>query len=216
MVGGMVVKPGGTVVVRPVRMAIKGEKTRERIIELAAGVFSKRGFFGASMADLLQATGLQKGGLYNHFQSKEQLALESFDWAVSRIERRYQRALHGVDNAADRLLAIVNVIRGLIADTKLPGGCPILTTAIEADDTMPALRDRAREAMTRWQKLIGSNVKAGVASGELRPDADPYEVATIVTATLEGAVFLSKLYGDDAHMHRAVDHVAAYVRGLAA
>lgn len=195
---------------------IKGEVTRERIIQTAAGVFSQRGFFGSSMTDVLKATGLQKGGLYNHFASKEQLALESFDWAVQRIERRYARALSGVDNAADRLLAIVRVIRGLIDDTALPGGCPILTTAIEADDTMPAMRDRAREAMTRWQKLIGSTVKAGVERGELRADADPYVVATIVTATLEGAVFLSKLYDDPAPMHRAVDHVAAYVRGLAA
>jgi TetR/AcrR family transcriptional regulator, transcriptional repressor for nem operon len=193
----------------------KGAQTRERIVEMAAGVFSERGFFGSSMTDLLAATGLQKGGLYNHFASKEQLALESFDWAVGQVERRYAAALDGVPGAVDRLLAIAGVIRGLCADRALPGGCPILTTAIEADDTMPALRDRARDAMTRWQRLIGSNVKAGVASGELRPDADPYEVATIVTATLEGAVFLSKLYDDDVHMHRAVDHVVTYLRGLA-
>lgn len=193
----------------------KGAVTRERIVQSAATVFSERGFFGSSMADLLKATGLQKGGLYNHFASKEELALESFDWAVRSVERRYEAALDGVDGAVDRLLAIVDVIRSLVADRALPGGCPILTTAIEADDTMPALRDRAREAMTRWQRLIGSNVKAGVTRGELRADADPYTVATVVTATLEGAVFLSKLYDDDVHMLRAVDHVAAYVRGLA-
>lgn len=194
----------------------KGAVTRERIVRAAATVFSERGFFGSSMTDLLQATGLQKGGLYNHFASKEELALESFDWAVRHVEERYAAALDGVDGAVDRLLAIVGVIRGLVADRELPGGCPILTTAIEADDTMPALRDRAREAMTRWQKLIGATVKAGVARGELRPEADPYQVATLVTATLEGAVFLSKLYDDPVPMHRAVDHVEAYVRGLVA
>ena len=193
----------------------KGAQTRERIVETAATVFSERGFFGSSMTDLLAATGLQKGGLYNHFASKEQLALAAFDWAVGSVERRYERALAGVPGAVDRLLAIVGVIRGLVEDKALPGGCPILTTAIEADDTMPALRDRARDAMTRWQRLIGSTVKAGVAAGELRPDADPYTVATLVTATLEGAVFLCKLYDDPVHMRRAVDHVEAYVRGLA-
>ena len=193
-----------------------GTQTRERIVETAAGVFSERGFAGASMRDLLQATGLQKGGLYNHFRSKEQLALASFDWAVHRVERHFEEALAGVEGSVDRLLAIVEVIRGLIGDEALPGGCPILTTAIEADDTMPTLLDKARAAMTRWQWLIGSNAKKGVERGELKPDTDPYVVATIVTATLEGAVFLSKLYDDPAPMHRAVDHVAAYVRGLAA
>ncbi len=193
----------------------KGADTRERIVARAATVFSERGFFGSSMTDLLKATGLQKGGLYNHFASKEQLALASFDYAVDLVERRYARALDGTTGAVDRLLAITDVIRSLVDNPDLPGGCPILTTAIEADDTMPALRGRACEAMTRWQKLIGSTVKAGVASGELRADADPYAVATVVTATLEGAVFLSKLYGDAEPMHRAVDHVTAYVRGLA-
>jgi AcrR family transcriptional regulator len=192
----------------------KGTATRERIVERAAAVFSERGFFGSSMTDLLRATGLQKGGLYNHFASKEQLALASFDYAVDLVERRYAAALAGRTGAVERLLAIADVIRSLVDEPALPGGCPILTTAIESDDTMPALRGRACEAMTRWQRLIGSTVKAGVTSGELR-DADPYDVATVMTATLEGAVFLSKLYGDPVHMHRAVDHVTAYVQGLA-
>jgi TetR/AcrR family transcriptional repressor of nem operon len=197
-------------------MAGKGVQTRERIVERAAQVFSERGFFGSSMTDLLAATGLKKGGLYNHFESKEQLALASFDYAVGLVEARYRAALAGKTGAVERLLAIADVIRSLVDDPALRGGCPILNTAIEADDTMPALRTRACAAMTGWQRLIGATVKNGVASGELKDGTDPYVVATVVTATLEGAVFLSKLYGDPAHMHRAVDHIKGYVEGLAA
>jgi AcrR family transcriptional regulator len=194
----------------------KGTDTRERIVARAAQVFSERGFFGSSMTDLLAATGLQKGGLYNHFASKEQLALASFDYAVSLVERRYTAALASRTGAVDRLLAVVDVIRSLVDDPALPGGCPILNTAIEADDTMPALRGRACEAMTGWQKLIGATVKAGVNAGELKDGTDPREVATVLTATLEGAVFLSKLYGARDPMRIAADHVTAYVKGLAA
>ena len=194
----------------------KGTDTRERIVARAAQVFSERGFFGSSMNDLLAATGLQKGGLYNHFASKEALALASFDYAVSLVERRFTAALDGRTGAVERLVAVVDVIRSLVDDPALPGGCPVLNTAIEADDTMPALRGRAAEAMTRWQRLIGATVKAGVASGELAAGADPRRVATVLTATLEGAVFLSKLYGDPEPMRIAADHATAYVRGLAA
>lgn len=197
-------------------MGSKGTDTRERIVARAAQVFSERGFFGSSMTDLLAATGLQKGGLYNHFASKEQLALESFAYAVSLVERRYTAALAGREGAVDRLLAVVDVIRSLIDDPALPGGCPILNTAIEADDTMPVLRGRACDAMTGWQKLIGATVKNGVKTGELRRGTDPREVATVMTATLEGGVFLSKLYGTRDPMRIAADHVSAYVRGLAA
>jgi hypothetical protein len=167
-------------------MSSKGTQTRERIVARAATVFSERGFFGSSMTDLLA------------------------------VADRYAAALAGRTTAVDRLLAVVDVIRSLVDSPVLPGGCPILNTAIESDDTMPALRDRARAAMTGWQKLIGSTVRDGVAAGELRTDADPYVVATVVTATMEGAVFLSKLYDDPVHMRRAVQHVESYVRGLVA
>ena len=42
-----------------------------------------------------------------------------------------------------------------------------MNTAIEADDTHPELRDRARESMTLWHRLIGRIVKDGKAAGTL-------------------------------------------------
>ena len=65
----------------------KGAATRQRIVELAAPVFNRRGYVGASMRDLVDATGLEKGGIYNHFGSKEQLALEAYDHAMSHRHR---------------------------------------------------------------------------------------------------------------------------------
>lgn len=197
-------------------MRTRGTDTRARIVSDAAQIFNVRGFAGTSMRDLLTATGLQKGGLYNHFGSKEQLAIEAFDYAAGLITTRFERALKRRKGAVDRLLTIVDVLRSFIEEAALPGGCPVLNTAIEADDVHPALRERAQQVMTDWQKLIGKTVKNGVKSGELRPDAEPRTVATIMTATLEGAVMLSKLYGDPVHLHRAADHVSGYVRSLAA
>ena len=56
-----------------VRTTTKGQATRRRIVELAAPVFNRQGYVGASMRNLIDATGLEKGGIYNHFGSKEQL-----------------------------------------------------------------------------------------------------------------------------------------------
>ncbi len=192
----------------------KGERTRQRIVERAAPVFNTRGYFGASMSDLVRETGLEKGGIYNHFDSKEALALAAFEHAVGLVGARFQGALAGRERAIDRLRAIVEVFRELADDQLLPGGCPILNTAVETDDAHPVLRDRARAAMTDWLRLIGGTVKRGVQSGQLRPDTDPRAVASVVTATLEGAIMLSRLYGDPAHMHRAVDHLTGYLGSL--
>jgi TetR/AcrR family transcriptional repressor of nem operon len=59
----------------------KGEETRERIIAKAAELFDQGGLAGTSLADLMQATGLEKGGIYRHFPSNEAAAAEAFDYA---------------------------------------------------------------------------------------------------------------------------------------
>src|SRR5829696_7407386 len=124
-----------------------GGQTRENIVRQAAGLFNRQGFAGASMSDVMAATGLQKGGIYRHFESKEQLAVEAFDYAVSQVARRFAGALEGKTHAIDRLDAIVPVFAALSTDPPVPGGCPVMNAGIENDDGNPALRERARTAM---------------------------------------------------------------------
>jgi TetR/AcrR family transcriptional regulator, transcriptional repressor for nem operon len=196
-------------------LTTKGEKTRRRIVERAAGVFNTKGYFGSSMTDLVREIGLEKGGIYNHFASKEELALEAFDYAVGTMQERFQAALEGKEEALESLFAIVDVLGGLAEDPPVAGGCPVLNTAVESDDAHTELKDRAREAMNGWLRLIGSIIKEGVRNGELRPGTDARETASVVVATLEGAVMLSRLYDDPAYMNRSVGHLKEHLRSLA-
>jgi AcrR family transcriptional regulator len=196
-------------------LTTKGEKTRRRIVEKAAGVFNTKGYFGSSMSDLVREIGLEKGGIYNHFTSKEELALEAFDYVAGTMRERFRVALEGREGALERLFAVVDVLGGLAEDPPVPGGCPVLNTAVESDDAHQELRDRAREAMSGWLRLIGSIIKEGVRNGELRPGTNPRETASVVVATLEGAVVLSRLYDNPAYMERSVGHLKEHLRSLA-
>jgi TetR/AcrR family transcriptional repressor of nem operon len=192
----------------------KGERTRRHIVERAAPVFNQRGFAGASMNELVAATGLEKGGIYNHFGSKEALAREALDYSVSLIVDRFSRALDGREDAVDRLVAIVDAFADEIDHPDVPGGCPVANTALESDDTNPELCAHARGAMDSWHRLIGAIVKSGKQRGDLRADTDPYELATMITATLEGALMLSRLMHEPAHMRRAAAHLESYIHSL--
>ncbi len=189
----------------------KGEQTREMILAQAAQLFSRQGYFGSSLSDIMHETGLEKGGIYNHFSSKEQLALEAFDFSVELVRQRTRLALAGKVNAVDRLLAIVAVFQGLVEDPLLGGGCPILNTAVEADDAQPALRERARNAMDSWRETIHRIVKKGIDRQEIRPGVDADVLATLLISSLEGAIMMSKLYGDNVHMRRVVEHLTNYI-----
>lgn len=193
----------------------KGERTRREIVERSAPVFNVRGYSGASMGELVRASGFGKGGIYNHFSGKEELALAAFDYAVGVMRGRFAAALVGKEGALERLFAVMEVLGASAEDPPVAGGCPVLNTAVEADDTNPALKEKAREAAGGWLRLVGRTVKEGVESGELRPDADPREVASVVVSTLEGAVMLSKLHNDPGHVRRAVRHLKRYLCSLA-
>ena len=161
----------------------------------------------------MRETGLEKGGIYNHFTSKEQLALESFDYAYGLVQERVRQALSGKYNAIERLLAIVSVFQGIVEDPQA-GGCPILNTAIEADDANESLRDRARSAMDNWRTTIHRIVNKGIERQQIRPGVDADEVASILISTLEGAIMLSNLYKDPGHMQRAANHIAHYIQTI--
>lgn len=189
----------------------KGTQTRERILERCAQLFSKQGYFGSSLADIMQETGLEKGGIYNHFNSKEELALESFDYAFSLLDQRMRLALQGKQHAVERLYAILSYFQSLIEEPLLVGGCPILNTAVEADDAQPALRDRALHAMDTLRSSIERIINKGIQRRELRNDINSAACATIFISTLEGAIMMSKLYRDNVHIRYAVEHLSWYI-----
>ncbi|HEV2148560.1 MAG TPA: TetR/AcrR family transcriptional regulator [Longimicrobiaceae bacterium] len=190
-----------------------GEQTRENIVRQAAGLFNRQGFAGASMSDIMAATGLQKGGIYRHFESKEALALEAFDYAVDAMGGRFAAAMAERAHAVDRLHAIVGVFAHIPEDPPVPGGCPMMNAMIDSDDGNPQLRDRARRAMDGLRGLIARTVAEGTARGEVRPGTDGDALATVLLATMEGAVALSQAYGDPAHVRRAREHLERYLDG---
>lgn len=169
----------------------KGEQTRQRLVAEAASLFNQRGYEGSSMQDIMQATGLQKGGIYRHFASKEELAQEAFDYAWAETSQARLKNLDEVENTVDRLRQFVaNFVE---VRSPLPGGCPLLNTAVEADDGNEALRKRALKALRGWRGRLAGMVKEGVQRGEINLTADPQSVATVVVACLEGALMMSRL-----------------------
>jgi TetR/AcrR family transcriptional regulator, transcriptional repressor for nem operon len=189
----------------------KGTQTREMILARVAGLFNKRGYAGSSLADIMEETGLEKGGIYNHFVSKEQLALEAFDYAIGLHQQRIQQLLAGKRHAVERLLAMLTYFQDMVEDPLIAGGCPILNTAVEADDTHPALRDRARAAMDSLRDTLERILSRGVERHELRSGVDVSECATLFISLLEGAVVLSRLYEDPRHIRRAVEYLKDYI-----
>lgn len=193
----------------------KGERTRQAIIEAAAPLFNQRGFSGCSMADIMQATGLEKGGLYRHFTSKEELAAEVFRYALNKAMQ--VRIVGPSTDSGDAIADLrAMVARFVEVPSPLPGGCPLLNTAVDADDGNPTLRSLAREALASWKRRICTLVERGIAARSIKPSTVPSAVANLLIATLEGALMITRLEGNrralkdaQAFLNTTLDSIAA-------
>jgi AcrR family transcriptional regulator len=194
----------------------KGARTREQVLEQAAALFNQHGYHGASISDVMEATGLKKGGIYRHFASKDELALAAFGYAVERMQERFDEALAGKVGALEQLRAIIAVYARIPSDPPVPGGCPLLNAAVESDDGNPALRAEARRVLGGLQQVLRSIVRNGQQRGELRPDLDAPAFASVFVAQLEGAVMLSRLFGTQTPMRHTVEHLTSWLEGFAA
>ena len=188
----------------------KGAQTRQEIIRKAAPLFNQRGYDGTALSDLMQATGLEKGGIYRHFDSKQELAEEAFEhaWKLA-MDTRFE-GIDEVTNAVDRLLQFLQNFRerraGLIA-----GGCPLLNTAVDSDDGNIQLRNKARQALKSWLDRLQTIIEEGQRKVEIRSDVDAAELATLIISTLEGSLMLSGLQRQQDPLNLACRHLEEYL-----
>jgi TetR/AcrR family transcriptional regulator, transcriptional repressor for nem operon len=194
----------------------KAKQTKQRIIEKAAITFNQNGYAGSSISDIMELTGLKKGGIYNHFKSKEEIAVAAFDYTLGLILEAVMAKVGAASTSIDRLHAFVDSFRGFTTQPIAVGGCPILNTAVESDDTHPRLRQHVQGAVNEIRALIDSIVELGIRQNEIVPTTDREHVSTIILATIEGAIMMSKLYGTDLYLDRAIEHLHQYINGLSA
>jgi len=189
----------------------KGEATRKRIVARAANLLNMQGYLGTPVSEIMRVSGLQKGGIYRHFESRAALMLEAFDYAVGRMRDRLLGALEGKTTAKDKLFALFEVARNAWREEAFRGGCPIMNLAVESDDADPELRAAARKAMGQLIGLFERVIAEGVKRGEF-PAGDARARARLMVASLEGGILLSNLYKDRSYMETVLDHLERTVQ----
>jgi TetR/AcrR family transcriptional regulator, transcriptional repressor for nem operon len=187
----------------------KGEQTRRKIIEAAAPIFNKQGYEGSSLNDLMEAAGLKKGGIYRHFSTKEELAAEAFDYTW---EAAWNARLLHVDEQANGIEKLKQLIANFVEHrSPVAGGCPILNTATDSDDGNTVLRTRVAKALRSWLSRLQTIVEQAQERGETRAGVDPKAVATIIVASLEGALMISRLQRNDEALRRVQSHLNRFL-----
>lgn len=169
-------------------------KSRQEIIEKSAAVFNVYGYSGAKMQMIIDATGYQKGGIYCHFESKEELAKESFLHNVQQLKSIYFNDISMADSPTDQIKKFKKNYQAFLKRPTLKGGCPILNTATEVDDTNSEFRSYVKNALDDLFKKLKLILIEGQKSGEFNQEFKPKEEVNFMLATMEGAVLLGQIH----------------------
>jgi len=193
----------------------KAERTKQFIIEKAAPIFNKKGIAGTSLSDLTRATGLTKGSIYGNFKDKDEVAVCVFQYNVDNLISYLGRAIDKKNTSIDKLLAIPKAYRKLYKTMIAYGGCPILNTAAEADDTHQVLCRLAVEAIETMKKTIFKLVETGKQTGELHNETDTDKIAEVIICLIEGGSLLSKTTGKKMYMMNSLEQVEKLIQSSA-
>lgn len=192
-------------------MLSKADRTKQFIIEKAAQLFNTKGFYGTSMGDILEATGLAKGGVYGNFSGKEEIALHAFNYAVEQVMGEVRQKVRSKMTAPEKLKAICDYYKNYSVNPTIPGGCPLLNASCDVDDTLPQMREQVAQAVQQMIDGLVHILEKGKAKGEIKPQVNAEEAAELMFSQIEGGIMLAKITGNPKKLNRILDHLRQYV-----
>tara|TARA_B110000977_G_scaffold121205_1_gene155935 strand:+ start:217 stop:813 length:597 start_codon:yes stop_codon:yes gene_type:complete len=188
-------------------MITKSDRTKQFILEKVAPVFNKNGYFGTSMSDITEATGLTKGAIYGNFKNKEDLAYYSFYFNVSYVMEKLRAITEIRQNSIHQLMGISEFYKyDYLAKLEF-GGCPILNVGVDANHTNLKLHKAVKQVIKKIQGSIFLILEEGIKRKEIKPEVNAKEFSSVMFSLIEGGVFMSMTMKDNSYLRNMMNHL---------
>lgn len=190
------------------------DKTRSKILDVAAANFHQSGFQGTSLSDILQQAGISKGALYHHFTNKQELLYAVFDEVYAC--KFLARWLHTL-NTQDPIEAIAQTVEGIAnegLDEEMCLGCPVHNVAAELASCDENIRARVEGLYTKIQEIIAEGVELGIAKGLVEADTNSKQVALFFMCCFNGIPQMVKSCQDRDIFIQLTSALSDYMRRL--
>lgn len=163
----------------------------EKALDAALCVFWRKGYEGASYADLTEATGVERPALYAAFGNKEAF----FRKALERYNEQYLRFIPDALEAPTARDAVARILYGSAElGTRFPEhtGCLAINGALAASDDAEPVRQALIDMRTNGEALIRRRFERAQAEGDLPASAQCDVLAAFIMAVLHGMAVQAK------------------------
>ncbi len=196
-------------------MPDKGARTRRKITHAALQLFSIKGYFHTSISDILNATALTKGGLYCHFNSKEDIWYAVYDEAVGIWRDIVFEDMRGIENPLNRIdRTCDNVLQRYLAEDTFDGGCFFVNMLVELSGQSASMSRHIRKGFIGFSKLFQSWLAEAEQCGLLRQGLDFKDVANFLVIALNGAATLYVSSRDKTVLQQTAGQLQFYIQQL--
>jgi AcrR family transcriptional regulator len=182
---------------------MKGDRTRQSILDRAVDLASLEGLEGLTIGRLAEELGMSKSGLFAHFGSKEELQLATLEAAGERFLDEVLRPALKQPRGYPRLVAICDAWIDYIGRDVFPGGCFFAAASFEFDGRPGLVRDAIAANMHDWIGALEKAITIAKEEGHLRDDVDPAQLAFELNSLFFGANFDCQLRGERKALDRA-------------
>jgi AcrR family transcriptional regulator len=191
------------------KFTVKGQATRQRIIDGAAAEIRTNGAAATTLDDVLARTGTSKSQLFHYFpRGKEQLLLAVAEQEAARVLSDQQPYL-----SALKSWAAWQRWRDAVVDRYRKQGqqCPLSTVMSELGRT-PGAQAVTAALIAQWRSEIEAGVRAMQAQGKIAPSVDPHRAAAALLAGIQGGVSVLLNTGELDYLEAALDVGIANLR----
>lgn len=149
----------------------KVKKTRERLLDASAALFSKQGYNGTALRDIAKSLDMKAGSLYYHFDSKEQLVLEILKIGLENIINTVLARVNALPEDASTQEVLMEAAKGHL--TALLEKGDYTSTSIRNYGQMPtAVQEEGRVGRDRYENIWRKWLVAAQEKGDIKADVD--------------------------------------------
>ncbi|MEN6319059.1 MAG: TetR/AcrR family transcriptional regulator [Syntrophaceae bacterium] len=190
---------------------------KKKIIHESLKLFSLKGFLSTSTQDIMRKAKTSKGGLYNHFKSKDDIFYSVLSEARKIWRQRNLAGLEQTDKPVAKIKKLLENYRDRYLKDRdtFPGGCVFVALSVELDDQRPLFSKELNEGFIRLKTMIKRLLDQGKDSEELRADVNTESVTEMIFSGMIGASVIYGTEKSEAALDRCINALIDYLDSLA-
>ncbi|MBW1705135.1 MAG: TetR/AcrR family transcriptional regulator [Deltaproteobacteria bacterium] len=196
-------------------MTNKGILTKQNITEKSLQVFSVKGYFNTSINDILEATGLTKGGLYGHFASKEDIWYSVYGEAVKIWRNIAFKNTKNITNPLERIeVTIENHLENYLGKDVFDGGCFFVNMLVEISGQSDKMSRHILRGFVQFSRLLQKWLEDADDKGLLKGGLNHREISNFIIISLNGAATLYSASKDTSIWVETITQMRFYINQL--